>query len=169
MEKILYVGDEKTLKNICSNCRMCELMCSLSNCNQINPSRARIRLVYMNLEEAMPVTCLQCEDAPCQLLCPVNAIEETEKRCLTVDENKCIGCGICVLACPIGAISIDQVKRIASKCDLCQGDPQCVKYCPPGVLKKGFASDLSSLKRRRFVEYLLDATHENKEGKDPTE
>jgi Fe-S-cluster-containing hydrogenase component 2 len=169
MEKILYTGDEKTLENICSNCRMCELMCSVTNCNQVNPSRSRIRLIHIDLEEAMPVACLQCEDAPCLLLCPVNAIEEIENRYLSIDENKCIGCGICVLACPIGAISIDQVKGIASKCDLCKGDPQCVKYCSPGVLKKGCASDLASLKGRRFIKHLMDAIHEAKEGKESAE
>ena len=53
MEKIFYIGDEKTLENICSNCRMCELMCSITNCNQVNPSRSRIRLIHMNIEEAI--------------------------------------------------------------------------------------------------------------------
>jgi len=154
MEKILYTGDTSTFENVCSNCRMCELMCTFSRFSQVNPARSRIRVVAMDHEEAMPVTCLQCEDAPCAAVCPVNAIEKQGDEYLFVDENKCIGCGICVMACSVGAISIDLVNGYASKCDLCGGDPQCVKYCPPGVLKKGTAADLAALKGRRFVNEL---------------
>jgi carbon-monoxide dehydrogenase iron sulfur subunit len=146
MEKIIYVGDTSSCQNICSHCRMCELICSFMNCGQINPLRSRIRLMTTDIEDAMPVTCLQCEDAPCAALCPMNAIKFTDS-CLCIDETKCIGCGICVIACPVGAISVDLMKGVASKCELCHGEPQCVKYCPAAVLKKGTTYDLSSLKR----------------------
>lgn len=154
MEKIIYIGDRNTYESVCSNCRMCELICSFTHYGQVNPSRSRIKLVPMEYDDAMPATCLQCEDAPCASVCPVNAIKRLEDKYLFVDEDKCIGCGICVVACPVGAISIDHKKGTGLKCDLCEGDPQCVKYCPAGVLKKGKASDLASLKSRRFVNEL---------------
>jgi Fe-S-cluster-containing hydrogenase component 2 len=64
MEKIIYTGDNNTLENTRSHCRMCELVCSLHHYGQANPKRSRIRLVKVELDDAMPVTCLQCKGAP---------------------------------------------------------------------------------------------------------
>ena len=160
MEKIIYTGDTRTLKDVCSHCKMCELVCSFSHYGQVNPRRSRIRLVHTDLDEAMPVTCLQCEDAPCVRLCPAGAIVRRKDEYLAVDESRCIGCGICVIACPVGAISIDSATGLASKCDLCDDDPQCVKYCPANVLRKGKATDLALLKSRRFAKDLSEVNRE---------
>ena len=49
------------------------------------------------------------------------------RRARYVDEDKCIGCGLCQKACPWDMMSFDREKQKASKCFLCDGEPKCVK------------------------------------------
>lgn len=76
-------------------------------------------------------TCLGCADIPCATksaaelamappfdefpgdpsvaVCPTKAIERNESiGFMTIDVDRCIGCGLCVVRCPYGAISLKQ-------------------------------------------------------------
>ncbi|HDJ51325.1 MAG TPA: 4Fe-4S dicluster domain-containing protein [Thermoprotei archaeon] len=59
---------------------------------------------------------------------------------LSVDPNKCIGCGACALKCPNDVIKIADegfIRRITfnlRECDLCHGAPRCVSVCPEGAI-----------------------------------
>ena len=53
---------------------------------------------------------------------------------ITIDTDKCDGCGICATRCERMAIFIDPITEKANICDLCGGAPQCVKWCPEVVL-----------------------------------
>jgi Fe-S-cluster-containing hydrogenase component 2 len=66
--------------------------------------------------------------------CPLNIIKREKTGAIVVDEEKCVGCGLCVQSCPYGAITVDPITKRALKCDLCNGDPECVKHCPGGAL-----------------------------------
>ena len=46
-----------------------------------------------------------------------------------VDEDKCVGCGLCVDVCPVEAITLeaDKAKVDEDKCTECG---QCVEECP---------------------------------------
>jgi len=46
-----------------------------------------------------------------------------------VDEDKCVGCGLCVDVCPVEAITLedDKAKVDENKCTECG---QCVEECP---------------------------------------
>jgi ferredoxin len=49
-----------------------------------------------------------------------------------VDEEECVGCGICCNVCPRGAISLGEVAKIDnSKCTACLA---CVDRCPRGAI-----------------------------------
>jgi ferredoxin len=48
--------------------------------------------------------------------------------CALVDEEKCVGCGVCLYTCPIGAVSLEEVARIDAS--LCIGCGRCVEKCP---------------------------------------
>ena len=136
-ERIWYVEDSENKDQICSRCRMCELICTFTHQQVGNPYRSRIRVVSLGKGVDIPVTCLNCEDAPCVAICPTGAMHRPQPDgMVVVNPDVCIGCSMCVNACPVGAVIIDPQEGIASKCDLCAGDPQCVKYCPAGVLKQ---------------------------------
>jgi ferredoxin len=49
-----------------------------------------------------------------------------------VDEDSCIGCGICRDVCAAGAISVEEVAEVDPK--RCTGCGQCVAQCPEGAL-----------------------------------
>jgi len=58
-----------------------------------------------------------------------------KRSIITIDEDRCNGCGQCVPDCPEGAIQIiDGKARLVS--DLfCDGLGACIKTCPYEALK----------------------------------
>lgn len=58
-----------------------------------------------------------------------------EREIITIDEEKCNGCGACVPGCPEGALQIiDGKARLVS--DLfCDGLGACIGNCPQGAIK----------------------------------
>ncbi len=126
MNKYLAVNAEK-----CTGCRLCELVCSVMHEGVSNPAKSRIQVVKWEEEgRYIPVICQQCEDAPCQNVCPVRAISrDKDVGFLKVRYEVCIGCRSCVNICPFGAMNYSPDIRRVFKCDLCGGEPQCVRFC----------------------------------------
>ena len=53
---------------------------------------------------------------------------------LTVDGNKCVGCGLCVYFCPTDALRAWGVCRIEREdCNDCL---VCIEYCPADALQE---------------------------------
>lgn len=125
MKRVLVAYSER-----CTGCRLCELVCSLVHEGECNPSKSRIHINRWELEGVdIPMFCMQCEDAPCAQVCPVEAMPRVpETGALVIDEELCFGCKLCASACPFGAIVLRPEGKPV-KCDLCQGDPECVKFC----------------------------------------
>ena len=108
-----------------------------------------------------PRSCLHCEDAPCVTVCPTGAsYKRAEDGIVLVNEDICIGCGLCAWACPYGAREMDQAAGVMKKCTLCvdriyndnlpEEDrvPACVRTCPTGARHFGdFADPDSSVSR----------------------
>lgn len=144
MGKVLVIEYEK-----CTGCRNCEVVCSVIHEKVVNPSRARIKVIKWEDEgKYVPMSCQQCENAPCMSICPVKAIsrDETLNRVM-VDYDICIGCRMCVAICPFGAMNWDVRGDKVIKCDLCDGDPACVKFCDVQAVTYVEATDQSVTKR----------------------
>jgi aldehyde:ferredoxin oxidoreductase len=135
---------------LCTGCRACEMGCSFVHERAYASSLARIRVV--KLEERgvdRPIICLRCAKAPCAAACPEEAIvQDPQTRIVSVDEVKCVGCGLCVEACVSGVIQLHPEKAVPLLCDLCGGDPECVKRCPTGALIAGEGRDLAAKRTR---------------------
>ncbi|MGL5439590.1 MAG: ATP-binding protein [Filifactoraceae bacterium] len=56
------------------------------------------------------------------------------RRVIKIDEDKCVGCGICAKACHEGAIGIVDGKAKLLKDDYCDGLGNCLPTCPTGAI-----------------------------------
>jgi carbon-monoxide dehydrogenase iron sulfur subunit len=149
--KILKIDYEK-----CTGCRLCELVCAVKHDRVSNPIRSRIRVIKWESEGIyVPVSCQQCEDAPCVLGCPAKALTRNQDMGrVEVDYEKCIGCRTCVSVCPFGAMHFVASDRKVIKCDLCDGDPQCVRFCEIEAVRFVETTDLGLQKGREAARRL---------------
>ena len=53
-----------------------------------------------------------------------------------VEEDKCVGCGVCIDACPEGAISMIAGKAVIDE-GLCVNCGKCVRACPHEAIFPG--------------------------------
>ncbi len=137
----------------CIGCLTCEIACVLAHesapdIETLSPTNFEPRLhVVHSFQVSTPVTCHQCDDAPCLNACPSGAILYS-RGTVQVNQTACFGCKNCVVACPFGAMDLlthaaytdiggmrlqSGVKTEAHKCDLCvnrAAGPACVQVCP---------------------------------------
>jgi len=57
-----------------------------------------------------------------------------KKEVITIDENKCNGCGACAAACHMGAIGMVDGKAKVLREDYCDGLGRCLPVCPTGAI-----------------------------------
>ena len=154
MTKVLVIDYEK-----CTGCRLCEQVCSVKHEGVSNPARSRIGVVKWEEEGLyIPMTCQQCESAPCVSTCPTNAriLDEQTGKPVT-DYDRCIGCKTCIVVCPFGAVCFDPIAKKIISCDLCDGDPVCVKFCETAALQFVDDSEINKKRRREAAEKLHEA------------
>ncbi len=145
---------------LCTGCRICEFACSMTKTRTYDPAFSRIRVVRIEPITMTAISCRLCEDAPCILACPRDALSRSEVNgTILVDEDKCDGCGWCVEACNFGAIILNPVSRHAEICDLCVNEkdgPPCVAYCPKEALSLATPEVLRQQARRDVVARLME-------------
>ena len=154
--------------NRCIGCHACSISCKQRHNRDADTDdwRTVTHLAsgeYPDFEEVpVSMSCMHCHDAPCEKVCPPNAIEKREEDgIVTVDRDLCIGCHYCAWACPYGAPTYGE-EGLMSKCNMCLGEgpgsghgkppkqkpedggvkPSCVDNCVGEAIKAGPVSEV---------------------------
>lgn len=156
MANIILIDTQK-----CTACRGCQVACK--NWNQLPAGVTKFKGTYTNPPTLQPHTwthlvfsetqqgrwlfakysCMHCTDAGCVNVCPAGAVQHTKNGTVWIDQDKCLGCGLCVEHCPFNVPHISQVTKKMAKCTGCierttNGlKPACVATCPSGALEYG--------------------------------
>lgn len=138
--------------NSCVRCDDCVRACSRAHDG--NPRFIRQGHVLDGYMVAN--ACMHCNDPVCLIGCPTGAIHRTiEQGIVTINDDTCIGCGVCANSCPYNNIRLVEIndsrgRKIvdpdtslpiskATKCDLCaeqRGGPACVRACPTNAMSR---------------------------------
>ncbi|MEM0906834.1 MAG: 4Fe-4S dicluster domain-containing protein [Pseudomonadota bacterium] len=118
---------------------------------EVKPEAGPAQLIHF------PRSCLHCDDAPCVTVCPTGAsYKRAEDGIVLVNEDACMGCGLCAWACPYGAREMDGSAGVMKKCTLCvdridnenlppeDREPACVRTCPTRARHFGDLNDPES-------------------------
>ena len=97
----------------------------------------------------LSMSCNHCDSPVCFEKCPQSAIiKDADTGLMSIDEEKCIGCGTCAIVCPYNAPKVDEEIKKAVRCDMCADrvaegkQPICVEACPLRALDFGEISEL---------------------------
>jgi len=147
------------LPDLCTGCKACEMVCSLSHESVSSPSLSRIQVrTWGEIAVYMPIVCQHCTDAPCIRICPTRARKRVpETLAVITDPIWCVGCKSCIYACPYAAPVIHPVQHKTMTCDLCGGEPLCVKVCTVGALSYTSEEKTSEDRRKLFAQRFVQA------------
>jgi len=128
---------------LCRDCQICALACSLWHEGRCGPVLARLAVVKDMAAYTFDIrVCQQCATPACLAACPGDAMYRDARGVVIIRDAECTRCGACAEACPFDAILGGAEIDRYLKCDLCAGrdeGPLCVALCPVGALAMGQA------------------------------
>lgn len=168
----------------CTGCKTCLYACKdKNNLDLVGATGVSFRKIYEvtggeTVKDAQGCTttscfsyyvsmsCNHCDDPACTKVCPTTAMrKDPETGLVSVDADKCIGCGYCHMACPYNAPKVDREKGHSVKCDGCadfvaKGEPPaCILACPARALKFGPVDEMSKRGERGNIAPLPQPTY----------
>ena len=88
--------------SLCAGCTTCEIVCTLTHDGLVSPSYNRIFVDRGTRSMVHTIlSCQHCSDHPCYDACPKKdkAMCIDENNIVYVNEDECVGCGLCQKAC----------------------------------------------------------------------
>lgn len=161
----------------CTGCKTCEMSCKDFNDLSVglafrNVLEATLGETTKDASGAIATTCVSypvsmacnhCDTPICFEKCPQSAIiKDADTGLMSIDEEKCIGCGTCAIVCPYGAPKVDEERKKAVRCNGCAervaaGEkPVCVEACPARALDFGTVEEMEKLGERANIAPLAD-------------
>lgn len=164
----------------CLGCRSCEMACAVVHSESKDLMKAllehprpqkRVTVEAVGAGGGLPLQCRHCEDAPCVMICPTEAMHRASASGpVLIDQDRCIGCKLCMVVCPFGVISLRSDGKGVIKCDACiertkaGQEPACVAACPTKALRYVSVKELMKTVRQmaagRAAESLAKAEEE---------
>ncbi len=125
----------------CIGCHACTIACKAEHEIPVGVNRCWVKTVEKGTfpdtrRFFFPVLCNQCDQAPCERICPTNALFKRHDGIVDLHGDSCIGCRACMVACPYDQLFIDPNTHTAEKCNFCANRvenellPACVSVCP---------------------------------------
>ncbi|MFH0844552.1 MAG: 4Fe-4S dicluster domain-containing protein [Pseudomonadota bacterium] len=126
---------------LCWGCKTCEVACKQEfhvseEVKLISVSEDGPRVEGGKLTFLFHVNvCRHCDDPPCAVACPEDAISKRDDGIVVMDYDRCTGCQSCIEACPYHAIDFHKERNIARKCNLCHNrvDRGLIPACADNV------------------------------------
>lgn len=150
----------------CSGCKTCVMACKDYNDTSLEVAYRKVYDyeggTWQAAEDGTYTTdcwmyhlslgCQHCTNPACVSVCPTTAMhKDPETGIVSVDKNKCIGCGYCAMACPYNVPKVDKSVGHSVKCDGCSSRlaegkrPICVEACPLRAMDFG---EIEALKKK---------------------
>jgi coenzyme F420-reducing hydrogenase delta subunit/heterodisulfide reductase subunit C len=172
--------------DVCFACGTCVSKCMIQQ--KVEPEynpRKLIRMAVLGMREQAfknPTTWLCSSCDLCYSACPqeiyisgvIGAVKQlaiasghsTPLETVTVDENRCSGCGICGMACPYQAPSLYEKRVNGQKSRLsrvdankCMGCGTCVAACPMAAISRPGVSNQDVKEQIKFDVQAGDSPH----------
>ena len=87
------------------SCALCVEACRARNGKTSPEVIQKVDLPEQNFHSAL--LCNQCSQPECASICPTGAIDRMPGGGVSVQDESCIGCGLCTLVCPYGGVYLD--------------------------------------------------------------
>jgi molybdopterin-containing oxidoreductase family iron-sulfur binding subunit len=92
----------------CCGCMSCDVACKREHFTPPGVHWSKVHIyetgTYPHTKlRSLPTLCMHCEEPACEKACPTGATSKRPDGVVTIDNDRCVGCGYCAMACPYEA------------------------------------------------------------------